>query len=108
MLLTATHVCRMSIKTRHYHFKCEGTLLDNQLSIDDCIVTIRKEIVISKLVDICPGHMMESVLRSCIGKKTILKYLTAGVYAIRLCDSCMYTSEVRGMTPIAEMQVRLS
>ena len=77
MLLTATHVCRMSIKTHHYHFKCEGTLLDNQLSKDDCIVTIRKEIVISKLVDICPGHMRESVFRRCIGKKNNFEVLNS-------------------------------
>ena len=32
----------------------------------------------------------------------------AGVYAISLYDSCMYTSEDWVLTPIAEMQGRLS
>ena len=83
-------------------------MLDAQSSRDDCDVTIRKEKVVSKLTKILSSEYVlvtwgETVHKRCAGTKPMWKYLAAGVYAISLDDSCMYTGKDYVLTPITEM-----
>ena len=106
-------VCRASVRAHRNYLKCESALLDAQSSRDDCVVTIRKEKVVSKLTEISSSEYVlitwgETVHKRCAGTKPVSKYLAAGVYAIILDDSCMYTGKDWVLTPITEMQGRLS
>ena len=106
-------VCHAGVKTHQRHMKCERALITGVPHKQAFVVELRKENKLSKLTEISPGENIlvtwgETIQKRCPGSEPIRLKLSAGVYAMKLSDDCMYAGEDWKVTPLRELKGRLS